>query len=143
MLKPLLKGLTITFKKMFMKPMSVNYPFEERDRPESYRGRHVLTTNEEGLENCVGCGLCGAFCPVDAIFIQGEDNPEDQPVSIGERYASEYEIDASRCIFCGYCEDACPTDAIILTDEFEMSVERREELLWDKDFLLEETSGSS
>lgn len=138
MLGPLLNGLKMTFKKMFESPATVDYPLEERERPDRYRGQHELKKNEEGLEKCVGCGLCGAFCPVDAIFIQGEDNPEDDPVSIGERYASIYEIDASRCIFCGYCEDACPTDAIILTNEFEMSVERRDDLLWDKDVLLEE-----
>lgn len=138
MIMPLLKGLKITLKKMFVRPLTVDYPDEVRERPDRYRGRHVLKRNEEGLELCVGCGLCGAYCPVDAIFIQGEENPEDHPVSIGERYASEYEIDASRCIFCGYCEDACPTDAIILTTEFEMSVEEREDLMWDKEFLLEE-----
>lgn len=138
MFGPLLNGLKLTFKKIFSKPMTVDYPNEIRDRPDRYRGRHVLKRNEEGLELCVGCGLCGAYCPVDAIFIQGKENPEDNPVSIGERYATDYEIDASRCIFCGYCEDACPTDAIILSTEFEMSVENRENLLWDKDFLLEE-----
>jgi NADH-quinone oxidoreductase subunit I len=102
-----------------------------------FKGRHVLKRYDNGLEKCIGCSLCAAACPSDAIFVEASENTDEVRYSPGERYASTYEINMLRCIFCGYCEDACPTEAIILGDNYELSFYDRESSIYTREMLLE------
>ena len=115
------KGFAVTFKQLFKKPITQQYPDYKRPLYPRFRGRHRLNRFENGLEKCVGCSLCAAACPADCIRVVPAENTPDNRVSAGERYARIYEINMSRCIFCGYCELACPFDAITLGNEFEIS----------------------
>jgi len=108
------KGFAVTFRQMFKKPITQQYPEYKRPVYPRFRGRHRLWKHENGLEKCVGCSLCAAACPADCIRVVAAENTPDNRVSPGERYARIYEINLSRCIFCGYCELACPFDAITL-----------------------------
>ena len=133
-----LKGFAVTFRQMFKKPLTQQYPEYKRPLYPRFRGRHRLHTHENGLEKCVGCSLCAAACPSDCIRVVADENTADNRVSAGERYARIYEINLSRCIFCGYCELACPFDAITLGNEFELSEYSRDDLIYTKDMLLAE-----
>ena len=114
------KGFAVTFRQMFKKPITQQYPDYKRPVYPRFRGRHRLWKHENGLEKCVGCSLCAAACPADCIRVVAAENTPENRVSAGERYARIYEINLSRCIFCGYCELACPFDAITLEAEFEI-----------------------
>src|SRR5512142_2861503 len=137
MLRELTRGLWTTLKSMGEKPVTVQYPEEKNPVKPRFRGRHVLKRYDNGLEKCIGCSLCAAACPSDAIFVEASENTDEKRFSPGERYASTYEINMLRCIYCGFCEDACPTEAIILGDNYELSFYNRKEAIYDKDMLLE------
>jgi NADH-quinone oxidoreductase subunit I len=136
MLGEIVKGFATTFREMFEAPVTVNYPDEKRPVAKRFKGRHELKRYDNGLEKCIGCSLCAAACPADAIFVEAAANSDEQRFSPGERYASTYEINMLRCIFCGYCEDACPTEAIVLESQYELAFTDRDSSIYTKDMLI-------
>src|SRR5258708_39023850 len=111
------KGMSITFKHMFKKKPTVNYPEKTRTFSPVFRGLHVLNRDEQGRERCTACGLCAVACPAEAITMEGAERlPGEENLYREEKYAAKYEINMLRCIFSGLCEVACPKDSIYLSE---------------------------
>ena len=142
-----LKGLGTTMKHMFNvvargRDRVIQYPEERReDMPvekggmltRSYRGVHRLNKDEEGRVKCVACFMCSTACPARCIHIEAEESPwEDR-----EKYPAKFDIDELRCIYCGMCEEACPVDAIELTHTYDIVGLTRQEMIFDKEKLLQ------
>jgi NADH-quinone oxidoreductase subunit I len=121
---------------MFKKPNTIEYPEVKPEVQPRFHGRHQLNRYEDGLEKCIGCELCAWACPADAIYVEGENNTEENRMSPGERHAKVYQINYLRCIFCGLCIEACPTRALTMTNEYEIADDKREKLIWEKEDLL-------
>ncbi len=136
MIVELLRGLAVTMAHVFRKSVTQMYPKVKPALPPRFRGRHQLQRYPDELEKCIGCSLCAAACPSDAILVIAAENTPEHRVSPGERYAAVYEINMIRCIFCGYCEEACPTGAIVLKRNFELAATDRQHFVFDKEMLL-------
>jgi NADH-quinone oxidoreductase subunit I len=132
-----IRGFATTIKHVFEGPVTVQYPEQERVMRERFKGRHALKRYDNGLEKCIGCALCAAACPADAIWVEAAENTDEERYSPGERYAKTYEINMLRCIFCGYCEDACPTEAIVLEHEYRLSFNDRRDAIYTKEMLID------
>ena len=59
-------------------------------------------------EQCDGCSLCMAFCPLDVLEIGTETN----------RRMLHYALVANplNCLGCEFCERICPTTAIFVSE---------------------------
>ncbi len=136
-----LDGFKVTFKTLFDKRVTNEYPDRKRPKPERFHGRHVLNRYEDGMEKCIGCELCAGVCPARCIYVRGADNPPDAPVSPGERFGFVYEINYLRCIHCDLCVEACPTEAITETKLFEFSFTDRKDAIYTKEELVVDDDG--
>jgi len=131
-----LKGMALTFKHMFQKKWTMQYP-EETSAPDwtispRYRGTHVMAVDENGKAKCVACGLCPQVCPANCIkLIPGEDEQ-------GNRYPLVYEIDEFRCVFCGYCQEVCPEEAIHVGVHYENAEYHRDRFVYDLERLMKQ-----
>ncbi len=130
LLSELVSGLALTFRYLFKRKVTINYPHEKGPISPRFKGEHALRRYPNGEERCIACKLCEAICPAQAITIEAE------PRADGSRRTTRYDIDMTKCIYCGLCEEACPVDAIVEGPNFEFSTETREELIYTKERLL-------
>ena len=130
LLLELFSGLKLTFKYLFRKKITVQYPEEKAPKSPRFRGLHALRRYPNGEERCIACKLCEAVCPAAAITIDSEVRED------GTRRTTRYDIDLFKCIYCGFCEEACPVDSIVETNISEFHFEKREKSIIHKDELL-------
>jgi glycolate oxidase iron-sulfur subunit len=74
-----------------------------------------LTTGQEHVRDCIGCGLCLESCPTYVLWGQEADSPRGRIALIGEAIAAggvaddQLAVHTDRCLGCMACVSACPS----------------------------------
>lgn len=130
-IKTAMIGMRITFKHLFTRAVTIQYPTVKMKLPE--RARNRLYVN---MDDCIGCDQCAMACPVDCIDIETiKSAPEDNlgMTSTGQKkrlYVPVFDIDIAKCCYCGLCVYPCPTECIKMTDVYEFSEFDRHNLIY-------------
>ncbi len=124
-------GLWLTWRHLFKRKVTVQFPEERTPQSPRFRGLHALRRYPNGEERCIACKLCEAVCPAAAITIEAGPRESD-----GTRRTTKYEIDMFKCIYCGFCEESCPVDSIVETRIFDYHFEKRGDNILTKEQLL-------
>lgn len=105
----LIKGLQITWKELFTKKTTVQYPEEQLPLPPRYHGRFQLD-----VDKCIACMLCANACPNKVIQIEREKVGKKQ-------FLTKYVMRIEYCMFCGLCVEACNQDALRFSNIIDMN----------------------
>ena len=133
------KGMATTFghflrnlldnRKLYVR----HYPEVQPEIPVRWRGRHRLTTHDDGTVKCVACFMCQTNCPAKCIMIEAGERLDGRT----EKMPVTFTIDLLECIYCGYCVEACPLDAIRMdTGIFSVTAVNRESFVLELPELL-------
>lgn len=124
-------GMKVTFKHLFEPAVTIQYPDERVPMPE--RARNRLYVN---IDDCIGCDQCSRACPVDCIEIEtvkgvpGEDLGTTSNGKKKALWVTKFNIDIAKCCYCQLCVFPCPTECIYMTDVYEFSEYKRENLVY-------------
>lgn len=131
----ILIGMSITFRHMFQKKVTIMYPEQKLQLPERERNRLFVN-----IDDCIGCDQCAKACPVSCIEIEtikavpGDIVGKTGTTSQGKKkalFVPKFTIDFAKCCYCQLCVFPCPTECIYMTDVFEFSTFKRADLLYE------------
>ncbi len=125
-------GMKVTFKHLFVPAVTIQYPDVKLELPERERNRLYMN-----MDDCIGCDQCARACPVNCIEIETVKSLPDEDLgktSNGKRKAlwvTKFNIDIAKCCYCQLCVFPCPTECIYMTDVYEFSEFKRDNLIYD------------
>ncbi len=122
------RAMAVTIRNAFRPPTTVQYPAEDRVRPERYRTSFALVHDEQGDEACIACLACERICPSRIITVKPAGKRESPITGKKRNYLEDFTLDMNACIFCELCVQVCPTDAIVMLHELSKPAFSREEL---------------
>ena len=125
--KGIAKGLRVTIKHLLRHPITVQYPEQRLNISRRTRGNELIWDKER----CTGCATCAKSCPQGAIEVVTSKGEENNYI------VDKFELDTGYCIFCGLCVESCPYDALFMGYAYERARYRRQELVLDRETLLE------
>lgn len=86
-------GMTVS--SIFKKPITYQYPFEQRQPPDCLKG-HI----ENNASECILCGRCQKACPCQCITV--------------DKNSRSWQIDPFMCILCRSCVRSCPANCLTM-----------------------------
>ncbi len=148
-----MKAIYSGLKHLVKSRMTVKYPDQKLKMAERFKGRHILD-----IPTCIHCRACFRICPPKAItmvflrkneqeIITPQKRVEETPKSTQTDETPEKknkkreevfpQISYERCVFCGFCVDVCPTNCLNMSHEYELSVYRKDDLVYTPEQLSE------
>jgi len=123
----LLKGMEITMRAFFRKPVTVEYPRKRAPISPAQRNAIVLIEKDDiGSHNCIACLQCEKICPSNCISIAGE-----RPEGLAMKRPTKFDLEFALCSECGLCLDVCPTDTLGYSKRYDQAGYHREDFNFD------------
>jgi len=128
-IKSLLVGMSVTWKELWTKKVTQQYP-ENRDTlviSDRFRAELTMPHDENNEHACTACGICEMNCPngtitVNSKIIETEDGKK-------KKILDSYIWDMGMCTFCNLCVLTCPSSAIKFDNTYENAVFTRSKLV--------------
>ncbi|MEN9920017.1 MAG: hypothetical protein RL662_2453 [Bacteroidota bacterium] len=124
----LLTGMSVTWKELFSKKITQQYP-ENRGTlviSERFRGELVMPHDSNNEHACTSCGICEMNCPNGTIKITSKSIETEDGKK--KKALVTYHYNLGMCTFCNLCVLTCPSDAIKFENVFESANFTRESL---------------
>lgn len=116
----MVKGMMVTLKHLFKRPITTQYPEQRLIVSRRIRGNELVWDNKK----CTGCATCAKTCPQGVIKIATSVDPKQNKFVV-----TKFEVDTGYCISCGLCVESCPYSALFMGYAFERAKYRRNELV--------------
>ena len=127
-IKSLLTGMRVTWKELWSKKITQQYP-ENRGTlvmSDRFRGELEMPHDENNEHACTACGICQMNCPNGTISIISKTIETEEGKK--KKILDGYFYDLGMCTFCNLCVITCPSDAIRFKNVFENAVFTRGKL---------------
>lgn len=122
------KGLALTLRTLFRRPITVQYPEQRLNVSRRIRGNELVWNNVK----CTVCTTCAKSCPQGAIHMVSTADP-DNPAKLT---ITKIEVDMGYCISCGLCVESCPYGALFMGSAYERAKYRRKDMVESNEKLL-------
>lgn len=121
-LKNLLIGMSVTWKALWRKKVTMQYP-ENRETlkiSDRWRSELIMPHDDNNEHACTACGICMMNCPNGTITVTHDmvETEEGRKKKVLNKHIWDYGM----CTFCNLCVITCPSDAIIFNNDFEGAV---------------------
>ncbi|MBB1076787.1 FAD-dependent oxidoreductase [Rhodoferax sp. 4810] len=97
------------WKNVFLDPVTIPDPINDRPGAPRYRGFH-----QNDVVKCIGCGTCETICQNGAIDMVPVDGIATKQGDSGLRPR----IDYGRCCWCALCVDVCMTGSLTMSNAY-------------------------
>ena len=124
----LLTGMSVTWRELFTKKITQQYPENRKTLviSDRFRGELVMPHDANNEHACTSCGICQMNCPNGTIVIKSKTIETEEGKK--KKILDEYYYNLGSCTFCNLCVLTCPSDAIKFDNTFESSVFTRGKL---------------
>jgi NADH-quinone oxidoreductase chain I len=127
--KGIAKGMVLTLKHFFRRPITTQYPEQRLYVSRRIRGNQLILDKNA----CNACSACSRVCPVGCITIV-TSRDENKKLKL-----DKFEQDIGICISCGLCVESCPVKSLFMSCDYEKSAySRKSFILTGEDLVLSE-----
>lgn len=125
--KGIAKGMSVTLKYFFRRPITTQYPEQRLSVSRRIRGNQLIWDKDK----CIACSACSRACPAGCLTVV-TSRDENKKLKV-----DKFEQDIGICISCGLCVEACPQKNLFMSCDYEKSAYNRKKFILSGDDLLE------
>lgn len=123
--KGIAKGMALTLKHFFRRPITTQYPEQRLNVSRRIRGNQLVLVKG----TCSACSACVRACPVGCLTIV-TSRDENKKLKL-----DKLEQDIGICISCGLCVESCPQKSLFMSCDYEKSAYNRKSFILSADDL--------